>query len=396
MKILKFIILGAATTGLISSSTIMDNKNDEIAEIYLKQNISQNINKIIKEQHNKGFLKANPHISFEIIKPTIVFNDEEQKFEEVTPLNSMAYMFFNKCMIHLTYDKYGNAPQVSNSKIIDKIIKFSNESQRRIYGELVALHEGFHCEFPKIKLPVKLQGKEKDNTFNEKINYYFNEISDNRKSHSIDYLETLNETFADIATVGVLLKKYGDNNEDLQYVLKTLEVQRHASYFSTEMDNHYSHFGLKILTNTQYKKDLINEQNVDKFIDLSLQIANMSVQQLMVNRADIQSAMLKHNIVISSLVNNRENDEASSNSNNFSLDSNESIHEKAEKVTKDFNEILEHVNYFKHEIHKQNKVNEFDASHKDNAIGKINELRKQFLESTRENNQSMKLNKNPH
>jgi len=262
---------------------------------------------------------------------------------------------------------------------------------------LVALHEAFHCEFNKIKSPIKLEAKENDDVFNEKINYYFNEITNNRKPHTIDYIESLNETFADIAATGILLKKYGVNNQDLQYVLKVLTVQRHASYFSVEKDNHFSHFGLNLLNNSQYKNELINEQDVDKFIDLSLKIANQSVQQLMVNRTDIESAMLNHNIVASSLLNNRVNNSNSSEkSNGFNSDTNRSTELEYENVKKDLKEILEHVKLFKSEIHKQNKVVEFDASYKNNSIDKINELRKQFLESTKENNQVIKSNTNPH
>jgi len=96
MKILKFIILGAATTGLISSSTIIDNTNEEEAQKYLKQHISQNINQLIKEQHDIGFLRENPQISFEIVKPIILFNEKEKKFEEVIPFNNVAYVILGK------------------------------------------------------------------------------------------------------------------------------------------------------------------------------------------------------------------------------------------------------------------------------------------------------------
>lgn len=288
MKSLKFLVLGAVATGLLATSAMAANTNEEV----LKDKISTEITQLIQEQQDKGFLKEKAIIEFKIISSNKKFNPETNTYEEITVLTENEAQMINKqCKVLLAYDKDGNSPSLSHTKEIKEVTQLKNETQKKMLREFVALHENFHCEFANIKNPVNLEGQ--SHNFNQKMNDYFKELNNLNnltQEKTSDYLTTLNENFADVSATGILLKKYGKDNAELKYVLKVIETQRHGEYLSRSQSNHFTHLGLNNAMSDNYLNKLTNANN-ENFNEVALNIANKSTQQLMVDKSEIAEMM---------------------------------------------------------------------------------------------------------
>lgn len=279
MKNLKFLILGAAATGLLATSAMAAN-NEEI----IKQNITSGLNKLVQEHHNNGFLKEKAALDIKFITPSKDGNAD-------TPEN-MATLIANACKVTLVFDKDGNSPKLSSEESILKTTEFKNEKQKEIMREFIALHESFHCEFANIENPIKIEGKSSD--FNKKINHYLKEMYTIPIAGvgQIGYIDNLNENFADIAATGLLIKKYGEDNPDLKYVLNANKTQRHAQYFDNDLSSHHTHIGLNKSLSKENIDKLKNAIDGEEFKEIALKIANKSIQQLMTQRKDLTDEML--------------------------------------------------------------------------------------------------------
>jgi hypothetical protein len=279
MKSLKFLILGAAATGLLATSAMAANNEDTI-----KQNITSGLNKLVQEHHDSDFLKEKAALDIKFITPS---KDENSNDPE-----NMATLIANACKVILVFDKDGNSPKLSSEESILKTTEFKNEKQKEIMREFIALHESFHCEFTNIENPIKIAGKSAE--FNKQINYYLKEMITVpiEGIGQIGYIDNLNENFADIAATGLLIKKYGEDNQDLKYVLNANKTQRHAQYFDNDLSSHLTHIGLNKSLDQENISKLKNTKNGEELKEVSLEIANKSIQQLMTQRKDLTEQML--------------------------------------------------------------------------------------------------------
>lgn len=278
MKKLNFLVLGALATGLLATSAIAS-ENEEV----LKQNITNGLNTLIHEHQDKGFFKEKSSLD-------IQFVNKSKEVTADTPQN-MASLIANACKVTLVFDEHGHSPKLASEESILKTTEFQNDKQKEIMREFIALHETFHCEFINIESPIKVEGKSND--FNNKLNYYLKEMYTVPVEGfgQIAYIDNLNENFADIAATGLLIKKYGENNADLKYVLNANKTQRHAQYFETSLSSHFTHIGLEKSLSEENINKLKNSTNADEFKEIALELANKSVQQLMTQRKDLTEEM---------------------------------------------------------------------------------------------------------
>ena len=430
MKNLKFLILGAVATGLISSSAMAAPNSDEV----IKQDISNGISSLLQEHYNNGFLKEKAIINVQFIKSS--------KNDSAEPGN-MARLIANECKISLAFENDGSSPQLATEESILNTTKFQNEKQKQIMREFIALHENFHCDFTNIENPIRIEGKSKD--FNKKINFYLKDILTVplKDVGQIAYIDTLNENFADIAATGLLIKKYGESNPDLLYVLNANKTQRHAKYFENDLDSHLTHIGLEKSLSKEVIDKFINAKDGTEFQDIALDVANKSVQQLMTQRKDLTEEMFSFKAytmaVMSGFIKEVNYLLATEDQKNqyaikhiwksgiskglttkfaeqkiniedikksklkFNIpgvfDENTlDILEYVTKVTvsddahlamiKDYKQFSNYTNEFKKHVYSQNKVNinNFDSKTKEQLAQKMLTLRNNFLESTNNHN----------
>jgi hypothetical protein len=300
---LKFLAIGAVALGFSQMSLAAE--NDVRPEV--KQTIEHNIRQSIKTQFDKGFLTEKADISVNITTNKILndagpspdlFNTTESlstKFKALltpNPLENATSRLNNKCNITLTFDENGNIPNLSSDKEILDLTKFTTPAQKEIAQKFVSLHEHFHCEFGHIDSPIMTPGK--DAAFNKKINYLMKDQSSAPGVGQVAYVDILNENFADVGAAVSLLKEYGTNNADLNYVLKAITTQRHAT------DLHFSHFSLQDVLSDNTLSHLDQVKDTKSFDEFALSIANRGVVNLLAHRSDIlDSATSIQNIVVS-------------------------------------------------------------------------------------------------
>ena len=279
----KFLLLGAVAFGLVSNFAIASNNNEDM----LKKNLIKSINTLVQEQYDTGFLKEKAIIKLEIIKP--LQNPNYEPPENVTQIVS------NQCQIVLAFDHNGYAPTLSQEKEIIEATSFKNEIQKEMMREFIILHENFHCEFANIENPIYLENKPKE--FNEKINYYLKEMDTIpiEGLGQLGYIDTLAENFSDISAIALLIKKYGQENKDLQYVIKSIQIQRHAEYLTSSFDSHFTHIGIEKALSRDSLLKLINSNNGEEFKEIVLSISNKSVQKLMFQRKEMTERMFSEN-----------------------------------------------------------------------------------------------------
>jgi hypothetical protein len=62
-------------------------------------------------------------------------------------------------------------------------------------------------------------------------------------------MNTLNESYADVSAMMALIKEYGKDDKDLQFVLKSIGTQRHEAYINAGAESHDTHVAIrKLLT----------------------------------------------------------------------------------------------------------------------------------------------------
>jgi hypothetical protein len=297
MKKLKFLKLGVATAlvgaGLISNQA-------QASELPMPNNFSQSLHELVKEQYDAGFISKNYQINVIKAEPKKVVMDGQ---EYVFPPNldtNMAEIARNMCKVTVSFDKDGNALNMSGKQEALDVTNMQNETQKEMMREFVTLHEIFHCELASIENPITVEGKTKE--FNDKINYYLKDVqSITDQNEKISYFGTLSETYGDIGATGLLLKKYGADNPDLNFVMKSIQTQRHAGYFLVNSNNHFTHMGMENLLNEDVKKKLITIQSGNEYKDEILKLANQSVQQLITQRKDLADNMFSQEKMESSI-----------------------------------------------------------------------------------------------
>jgi hypothetical protein len=265
----------------------------QAGELVSKDEISKSINQLFKEQKDLGFFEANSSIDVQIIKPQKITNPSTKKTSFTNPdlTETHAQIIENACKVTLSFSDKGDTLQLAANNEILKQTKLLDPRQKEIMRELVALHEGFHCELANIENPIVMKGKPAD--FNEKLNYYLKDSQSAIDNLGLmSYMGTLNETFADISAFGALLKKYGKDDPDLQRVLLVFKTQRHANYLETESDIHFTHIALNSIMNPDIQEKLINIKDGKEYKQYMLEIANESVQKLIAQNGGVSLQVL--------------------------------------------------------------------------------------------------------
>lgn len=303
----KFLAIGAIALGFAQSTNAANLEQTNTEQ--LKAQISQSISQSIKKQFELGFLKEKAQVNINILNEIDAANirdmEEASAMEgnfsivKSTSFNNLSRIN-NECVVNLVYDENGNLPSLINSTIIKDVTKLQNENQKTIAQKFVALHEHHHCEFTNINEPIIAFNK--DSKFNSNINFLLKDHHNPYEKSS--YYEMLNENYADVSAALSLLKEYGTNNPDLNFVIKVLTTQRHAGYFEHAQDSHSTHFSLEqILTKDTFVK-LNNVNDSQSFENLALEIANKGVQKVFVEQPDLIKATISKESIQYSIATN--------------------------------------------------------------------------------------------
>lgn len=297
MKSLKFLNIG--TLAVLVGLGLISNQTQAVEIPLAKNNFIQEINEILKEENKKGFI-ANYDVNTKIADvKKMVIDGEEYEFLPNLDEN-VAQIARNFCKVTVTFDKNGNTLNLSGNYELKEITNFTNETQKKIMREFIALHEVFHCELANIENPIVVEGQTKE--FNKKLNYYIKDIqSETDKNEKVSYFGTLSETFGDIGAIGLLLKRYGQDNEDLNFVIKSVHAQRYVGYFNTESDTHFTHVAIGNTLNEDVARKLIQTPDAETFREEVLKISNQAVQQLITQRKDLAKTMFSTDKLESSI-----------------------------------------------------------------------------------------------
>jgi len=297
MKNLKLLKLG--TLAALIGMGLVSNQSQAFETKFSESNFIQGIHEIIKEEYNKGFI-SNYHVNAKIADvKKMVIDGEEYEFLPNLDEN-IAQIARNFCKVTVTFDKNGNSVNLSGNYEIKEITNFTNETQKKIMREFITLHEIFHCELANIENPITVEGQSKE--FNQKINYYLKDIqSETDKDQKISYFGVLSETFGDVGAIGLLLKRYGKDNDDLNFVIKSVHAQRYVGYFNNESDTHFTHTAIENTLNEDVAKRLIQAQDSQQYREEVLKISNQSVQQLIAQRKDLAKTMFSKDKLESSI-----------------------------------------------------------------------------------------------
>lgn len=318
----KFMLIGALTIGAISSVYAHGNhshtsKNYENAKTQVQNhldNVQARVNQELKisleENHSKNLLTQDAHIKIQIVPSAKTNKEMLPKLEGVSSLDSNLDPSLSEnhmmrkdgvCEISLTFDDYGNIPKLANEEgDILSVTALQNNTQRKMAQEFIALHEYYHCEFTTMENPILTPGKNSD--FNKQINYAFKDQVSAAALQKVSYIDTLNENFADTAAAMNLIMKYGLDNPDFKFVMDSIKTQRHAKYFQSEFDSHFTHFSLEQLLEPnnleklqQIKTQIDNNPSpttYQQFSQFALEIANDGTNKIIVNNTKMAQSML--------------------------------------------------------------------------------------------------------
>jgi hypothetical protein len=305
----KFLLVGALA--FVSQSNALAQNNDNTQSVQQLETISTSINKIIDNQFEKGYLTERADVKINVVKPIeyVQFDadPEKNKPEVKVETTDLSENHFHRkdgtCKIALSFDEKGGIPYLGLDDELKNITALKNENQKEYMRQFIALHEHFHCEFSNIQNPIQV--KEKSWFFNNKINKTLKDITpvitgwgDNYSS----YMDTLNESFADVSAKMALIKQHGIENKDLMYVLKVVETQRHDNYLERSVDTHFTNFALEELKKPENLKRVQEVNGGSEFKNLALELANTGTEKLLLDKEDLATGMFSKDAYKNSLM----------------------------------------------------------------------------------------------
>lgn len=269
---IKFLLVGAMMTGIFSMSHAETNKISE-------KEIQQNLETLFKNKINQGFFSEKSIITAKIIKN----NNKNQDYE------STSTRLGDICKIAVFFDKKGNIDYLGKDEELKEITKLKNETQREMARNFLFLHEQSHCEFSAIEDPVRLEGMSDE--LNKKVNYALKDLDvisvfSNDGIKEISYIHNLSESYSDVSAITLLIKEHGLENNDLQYLIKTIEVQRKDKYIQTSSGDHNTHTSIEILLKPENIEKINDLSNIKDFQDFVLKVANEGVQKIMFEKKE--------------------------------------------------------------------------------------------------------------
>lgn len=297
-KFKSFLLVGALA--LVSQSNALAQNNDNTQNIKQLEAISTSINKIIDKQFEKGYLTERADIKLNIVKPIeyVQFeaDPENNKPEVKVETTDLSENHFHReggtCKVALSFDEKGGVPYLGMDDELKNMTSLKNEDQKEYMRQFIALHEHFHCEFSNIQKPI--QFKDKSWFFNNKINKTLKDVTPMITGwgpNYSSYMDTLNESFADVSAKMALMKQYGTENKDLMYVLKVIETQRHDNYLERSTDTHFTNFALEELKKPENLKRVQDVNSGSDFRNLALEFANTGAEKLLLDKEDLAKGM---------------------------------------------------------------------------------------------------------
>lgn len=288
---------------------------NDIDNTSIKNDITNNVHKIIDEQIIQGYLTEKASISI-TIAPSVqthlkqleaIYKPETPYIEGINvSTNARATLVHGnktfakmantgKCDIALVYDDQGGVESLTDDITTLIETEFKNSEQKKIGQQFIALHEQFHCEFNKIQTPVLIDPN--NMKFNQTLTYILRDQKSPFKE-PVTYLDILNENFADVSAAIVLIQKYGKDNKNLLYVLNSLQTQRHDKYFKDNEAVHSTHFSLAEVLQENTLNNISKDLTPESFQLLSLTIANKGVGQVISHRPIIAERIFSSNNII--------------------------------------------------------------------------------------------------
>lgn len=303
-KNLKFLIIGALMTGVVSMAQA---HNDHVTEDVIKSSITN----IVKKQFDKGLFSEKSDISIKLVEPTKVTITEKDNTviekEEYDLSENHSIRLSQHCKVNLSFDKFGNTPYLGHDDQLMNVTKFQNERQKDMARQFVALHEQSHCEFGSINNPVLLKNASKDIV--ARSNYLLKDmevmnVDWGHGGSQLNYVGTVNESYADVSAMMLMIKEYGINDSDLKFVLKAVEVQRNDNYLQKGAEEHDTHIAIKKLFEKENLEKVEHLNDIHSFQQLALEIANDGVQNLLTQRKDFtEKTFTQENFAFSVMVN---------------------------------------------------------------------------------------------
>lgn len=281
MNNFKFLLIGALALGFVDPSIAAQQFDNE----QLTKQIRTTVLDSIKKQLDMGLITENARVNIKtmseskMIEATDNLDSMDSKnylgIGQAQLTNSQARIN-NECVINLVYTENGGIHKLTHEKSILDATNFQNVNQQEIAKKFVALHEQHHCEFTNLNEPIIAFTKNPE--FNKSINFMLKDQLGTASQAS--YISLLNENYADTGAALSLMKEYGINNPDVDYVLKALTTQRHSTYFSHPQESHTTHFSLEQVFSFDVKNNLDNIKDAQSFQNLALEISNKGVQQI--------------------------------------------------------------------------------------------------------------------
>lgn len=298
----EFLAIGAVALGVVNPT--MANEQD-LSREQIRQQVSATVQESIKKQFDMGFLTEKAHVNVKIMSEAEMIQaiDNLRSSDAKNDLgigqaqlsNSQARIN-NECNVNLVYNENGNLHNLTHEKSILKATKFQNATQHEIANKFAALHEHHHCEFTNMNEPVRAFGK--DAQFNKNLNFLLKDQMGMPSQAS--YMSVLNENYADTGAALSLIKEYGANNPDLDYVLKALKTQRHSTYFSNPQESHITHFSLDQIFSPEVRNKLDTIKDAQEFQNLALDISNKGVQQIFAEQPQFANRVLSGQYIFDS------------------------------------------------------------------------------------------------
>lgn len=205
---------------------------------------------------------------------------------KIRPAGGELYRVNNECLVNVYVEKDGSSLRVTSGKDVLKMTELQNPEQIKMNQKILLAHESGHCEFSMIQNPIMIPGK--SDKVNQELSYILRDQVHDNTMRNISYMSLLNENYADISAAYALIKEYGTDNADLNYVLNAFLIQRQDNYFNRHLDTHFTHISLHNALDTHNIQKMLTIEDPQEMQQFILSIANKGVLQLAADSREIE------------------------------------------------------------------------------------------------------------
>ena len=260
-KISKFLMVGAIglAVGVNAMAQTNQNNSEETVRLNnLAHHFLSEINPLILKQYQMGTLTERADVTVSINAGT-----SRELYD------NYFYKKMGLCAVQVNFNENGDIPHLGVDGVINNLTVTKNPTQAKMARQFLALHEHNHCEFFNFKDPVIFFREQQKHT------YVISGLKDLSKINmASSYMDTVNESYADVSASIALLIEYGINNQDAHQVLDAIKTQRQDNYIQKKMDAHFSHYAMEELLHPINLKRLSNFTQAYEVRDFALELAN--------------------------------------------------------------------------------------------------------------------------